>query len=183
MNTNDINQLSHDRDTHIRDMEHLKALAICHYVLGGITACYSTMFLMHVAFGLAMLLRPDIFGAHGNGPPPFFGWIFTVVGTVAVLSGWTTGILLVYSGRMLQQHRRRLFSQIVAGISCMCMPLGTVLGIFTLMILARPSVKTIYEPVALGGAQPLASGTVDPDEGMWLELEKRASQPDESTGA
>jgi hypothetical protein len=33
---------------------------------------------------------------------------------------------------------------VVAGLNCAQMPLGTVLGVFTLMVLSRESVKSLY---------------------------------------
>ena len=33
---------------------------------------------------------------------------------------------------------------IVAGITCLSVPIGTVLGVFTLMVLSRPSVKQMF---------------------------------------
>jgi hypothetical protein len=33
----------------------------------------------------------------------------------------------------------------MAGIECVFMPFGTVLGVFTLVVLTRPSVKPLFE--------------------------------------
>jgi len=33
---------------------------------------------------------------------------------------------------------------IVAGITCLSVPIGTVLGVFTLLVLSRPSVKQMF---------------------------------------
>jgi hypothetical protein len=33
---------------------------------------------------------------------------------------------------------------VVAGIECIVMPFGTVLGVFTLVVLSRESVKTLF---------------------------------------
>jgi len=35
---------------------------------------------------------------------------------------------------------------IVAGLNCLHIPLGTLLGVFTLVVLSRGSVATMYEP-------------------------------------
>jgi len=34
---------------------------------------------------------------------------------------------------------------VIAGLSCLNMPLGTVLGIFTLIVLSRESVKVLFK--------------------------------------
>jgi len=33
---------------------------------------------------------------------------------------------------------------VIAGIECLFMPFGTVLGVFTLVVLVRPSVKELF---------------------------------------
>ena len=38
-----------------------------------------------------------------------------------------------------------LFCIVVAGVECMIMPFGTVLGVFTLIMLMKDSVKALFE--------------------------------------
>ena len=82
--------------------------------------------------------------AHGDQPPAFLGYMLVAVGSVAVLLGWTIGALLIYSGRCLARRTRRVFSMVVAGVSCLQVPLGTILGVFTLVVLQRPTVQALY---------------------------------------
>ncbi len=49
-----------------------------------------------------------------------------------------------------------MFCLIVAGIECLLMPYGTVLGVFTIMVLMRESVKERF------GANPAGAGRVAP---------------------
>jgi hypothetical protein len=84
-------------------------------------------------------------GSNGSLPPPFLGWLFALVGGFAVLAGWIFAICLVMAGRFLSQRRRYLFCMVIAAIGCMFMPFGTVLGIFTIIILQRPSVKEQFK--------------------------------------
>jgi hypothetical protein len=72
------------------------------------------------------------------------GWMFAIMGSCAVGIGWTAGILAIFSGVCIARRRKRTFSLVVAGICCMLMPLGTVLGIFTFLVLLRDSVKRVY---------------------------------------
>ena len=48
--------------------------------------------------------------------------------------------MMIIAGRMMAKRRRRMFCLIVAAISCLFFPLGTLLGIFTILVLSRPSV-------------------------------------------
>jgi len=54
------------------------------------------------------------------------------------------------SGVFLKRRKNRLFSMVVAGLNCLQVPFGTVLGVFTILVLVRPSVMQIYEEVEQG---------------------------------
>lgn len=57
---------------------------------------------------------------------------------------WALALLTAMSAGCLRTRRRRFFSQIVAGLNCLAMPIGLVLGIFTLIVLQREPVKRLY---------------------------------------
>jgi len=48
------------------------------------------------------------------------------------------------SAGFIKKRKNRTFSLVVAGINCLQMPFGTVLGVFTIIVLMRPSVQTGY---------------------------------------
>ena len=129
------------------DAEHLRLLALFHYIWGGITALFSSFALFHVGFGIAMIANPGAFaGSPGQPPPPaFMGWMFLLIGGVILLFGWTIGGLTIYSGRCLSRRRRRTFSLVMAGVNCLSIPIGTILGVITIVVLLRESVKAEYE--------------------------------------
>lgn len=129
------------------DSEHLRLLAIFHYILGGMFMLFSSCALIHVGLGIAMIVDPSLFQtAPGSPPPPAFtGYIFAAMGSAVIVMGWTIGGATIYSGRCIARQRHRLFSCIVAGVNCLSIPFGTILGIFTLIVLCRPSVKGMYE--------------------------------------
>ena len=127
-----------------KDVEHLRLLSIFHYVAGGILGFFSCLPFIHIAMGLFIILAPETFDK-GEPPPPFFGWMFVIMGSVFVLAGWTLAILVIVAGRLLKRHKRRIFCMVVAGISCLFMPVGTVLGVFTIIVLSRPTVRALFE--------------------------------------
>ena len=80
------------------------------------------------------------------GPPPAqFFTIFEIMYVVFGLWFVVSGVLNVMSGLFLRARKHRTFSLIVAGINCVHVPLGTVLGIFTIIVLMRESVREMYE--------------------------------------
>ena len=125
------------------DREHLRLLAVFHYVVGGIAALFASIFLVHVCMGFLMTMRPETFGS-GEAPPAFVGVLFLVLGSVALLVGWSFAGCLIYAGRCLLQTRRYMFCLVTAAISCAFAPFGTVLGVFTILVLLRPSVKALF---------------------------------------
>ena len=80
-----------------------------------------------------------------DAPPAFIGIIFILIGGVLVLLGWAIAVCMFISGRNLQRKRHYTFSMVVAGASCLFMPFGTVLGIFTLVVLSKDSVKALFQ--------------------------------------
>jgi hypothetical protein len=132
-----------------QDEEHLNLLSIFHYIVGGLTMLISCIFLVHVGMGVAM--TTGAFGHGRDAPPREVGWIFIAMGSAVILAGWTIGILMIVGGRRLKQRRSRVFCLVVAGISCIIQPFGTILGVFTIVVLMRPSVISLFD-----GGQPPA---------------------------
>jgi hypothetical protein len=140
-----------------QDEQHLDLLAVFHYVLGGLTALFACFPLIHVAVGLGMVL--GAFDEGLNPPPEFFGWIFVVAGSVFVLAGWTLACLIIVTGRMLHRRQARMFCMVLAGIECLFMPPGTVLGVFTIIVLSKESVRNLF--LANQHREPAISGEFD----------------------
>jgi hypothetical protein len=131
-----------------QDLEYLRILSVFYYVVAGIAALFACFPIIHLSVGISMLtggfFGPDI---PQDEPFPFalFGLMFTIIPAVIILSGWAYAICMVAAGYFLGQRQRYIFCMVMAAISCVFMPFGTVLGIFTILLLARPSVKELFE--------------------------------------
>jgi hypothetical protein len=125
---------------------------IFHYIYGPVLMLFSSVFIFHIVLGVAMLKNPAFFFPAGSGPgsmgpsppPPFIAWMMIIMGSFAVLAGWTLGILTIFSGRAIANRKARTFSIVIAAINCISVPIGTALGVFTMVVLLRDSVKTHY---------------------------------------
>ncbi len=144
------------------DLSHLKTLSICHYVWGGLTMLFSCIFIVHVVMGIWLArggpanatwttttnsgvnFNSPLVTQQSSAPPPAFGYIMAAMGGCAVLFGWALGTMTIISGRRIAHQRSRIFSMVMAGINCISFPFGTVLGIFTIVVLARDSVRQLY---------------------------------------
>jgi hypothetical protein len=129
-----------------QDEQYLKLLSIFHYVVGGLTALFACFPIFHLIIGFGMM-----FG--GFGPPdeefPFrlFGLMFTVIPACIILLGWALAGSMVATGYFLSTRQRYMFCLVVAGIECIFIPFGTVLGVFTIIVLVKPGVKAMFEAV------------------------------------
>lgn len=129
------------------DLEHLKLLGVFHFIVGGLSALFSCMFLIHLSLGLFLLLRPEsMSGPEGDLPPEIIGYMFTFIGGLFFLLGMAFSSCVIYSGILLRKQKKYLFSFVMGCIQCIFLPFGTVLGIFTIIVLSKESVKRIYAP-------------------------------------
>ena len=72
------------------------------------------------------------------------GGIFLVIGAIGVLVIWTLAIFAMIAGRRLARHRSHTFCLVVAATECLFMPLGTVLGVFTILVLVKPEARELF---------------------------------------
>lgn len=141
-----------------QDKEQVRLLSVFHYVLGGVTALFSCFPFLHIAMGIAMLSGAFDGDGSGEAPPKVFAWMFILMPAFFVLCGWSLSVCMIIAGRKLSRFRNRTFCLVVAGFECMLMPFGTVLGVFTLIVLMKDSVKELFLPAtdchAPSGATP-----------------------------
>jgi hypothetical protein len=129
-----------------RDLEHLKLLTIFHFVLAGLVALIGSIFIFHLVMGILMLTgnmpgpRPGTPGA----PPAFMGWFMFGLGAFMLLFSWSLALCLGIAGYCLSRRKGWMFCCLVAGFACLNAPLGTALGVFTLLVLLRPRVKDLF---------------------------------------
>jgi len=130
------------------DAEHLNLLSIFHYVLAGLTIFAGCFPLTYVVLGVVMLVAPSVFeqpNAHSDEPLQMVGAFFMGIGGCIILVAWALAGIEFLAGRYLAAQRNYRFCTVVAAINCIWLPIGTVLGILTLFVLLRPSVKARFE--------------------------------------
>ena len=125
------------------DQQHLQLLMVFHYVLAGIMALFACFPMIHLAVGIMFLVAPPQ-NTTGGPPPELIGIMFIVIAAICILFGWATAIVVFLGGRNLAKRKSYTFCIIAAAVSCLFMPLGTILGVFTIVVLQRPSVKALF---------------------------------------
>ena len=129
-----------------RRHEYLRLLAIFHFVYAGVV-CLGT--LVPVFWLLtASLWWPELAAeARSEGAPMLMtGSLAVGFASFGVLMGWVWAGCLVFAGRSLLQAQRYTFCLVIAGVTCLAVPLGTVLGVSTLIILNREDVRQLFGP-------------------------------------
>jgi hypothetical protein len=137
------------------DLQHLRLLSIFHYVVAGITALVGCFPIIHLAIGIAMLSGMLPVQPNERAFSSFAGGLFVAVAGILITLMWSFAVVLLFAARYLREHRRYMFCLIVSGLECMFMPFGTVLGVFTIIVLLRPSVRQLFgedgDSIAPGG--------------------------------
>jgi len=136
------------------DEDHLNLLSILHYVWAGFNVISLLMALFYIAMGFAMATGAidDInqgveeFEGLRQQPqmPPIFGWIMVMFGTIGLLIGSVFCFAEYKAGQYLKQRTNHTYCVVIAAIECCFMPLGTILGVFTLITLMKPDVKEMF---------------------------------------
>lgn len=124
-----------------QDAEHLRILSIVHYVVAGLMALFACFPVIHLVVGIGLLTAER----DKDGPPAAVGMIFIAVAAIFILGGWTLAAGIAYAGKSLAERQRHTFCLVVAGVvAATCIPLGTVLGVLTIIVLLRPAVKAAF---------------------------------------
>jgi hypothetical protein len=126
------------------DEEHLRQLSIGHYIYAGFELFFVVLFGgMFIGFGASLTLHPEWFQGP-NPPPPFMGAIFTAIGAIVAIFALGSAICTILAGRYIRQRKHHTFCLVIAALHCLSMPLGTILGVFTIIVLIRPQVKLMF---------------------------------------
>ncbi len=124
-----------------QDLEQLNLLSIFHYVVGVLTAIFACFPLIHFTIGLLMA------SGRLQGREPalhVIGVALMAIAALFILSGWALAVAQVIAGRALARRRHYTFCLVVAAGECLLMPFGTILGVFTIVVLMRESVKRLF---------------------------------------
>jgi hypothetical protein len=134
-----------------QDREHLRLLSMFHYIWAGLQAIGGLMGLAFIGMGVFISSNPQV-AQSNNPPPPWFGALFAGMGALFLLTFEALAVLSFLTGRFLARRQHPTFCIVISALDCMYMPLGTALGVFTILVLQRPSVKQAF----VGPAPPAA---------------------------
>ena len=124
------------------DVEHLRLLGIFEYVLAALSVLIGCCPMIYLGFGVAIVA--GAFDNDPNPPPAELGlWITVGAGCLTVYM-WVYAALEVLTAHSLHRHRWYRFCFVMACIELLNLPLGTIQGVFMLLVLCRPSVHALF---------------------------------------
>ena len=150
-----------EEEVSAEDLEHLSALSTGHYILAGVSLFSGIPALMWGVAGAKLLdeAGSDMAVALGDisgqaGADPFGGGadaMLADVGTLlvtAIVAGLVIALVaaihLTLVAVKIKQRRWWTFCYLTGWGECLMFPFGTILGIFTIIVLGRPSVKKLF---------------------------------------
>jgi hypothetical protein len=133
-----------------QDARSLDLLAIFHFVYAGLLGLGGLFMGLYIVLGIVMATSVAS-GGGSAGDAAAIGGFFAVIGGVFLVLLWTKAALMVWSGMSMRKRQRRTLSFVMACVSCIAVPLGTTLGVFTLVVLSKPSVQWLYDRTAAQG--------------------------------
>jgi len=146
--------------------ERLRLLSIAYYISGVLGAVFVSFLLIHLCVFTAISFMPEsAFQTNGSqhstaqrspqsiqktpsaGPPLIIFRIVAGVIGVVILCGWTLGGLTFYAGRCIAKRRNRTFVLVMAGVNCIWIPYGLLLGIATFLTMGSADTRSEYSGV------------------------------------
>jgi hypothetical protein len=128
-----------------RDDDHLTLVSVSYYVAAALLLVWTVFPLLHLGFGTWLALHPETFGVEVARQTRILGGIFMAFASAWLVFALVMAATLFLVGRSLARRRRYVFCLVAAGVlAALCVPLGTILGILTIVVLLRPSVKEAF---------------------------------------
>lgn len=126
--------------------ENLRLLGIFHFVYAGLVLLGSLLPVVWLT--IAAVWWPELTADMGSGsemPVLLTGTVGLALAGFGILVAWVWAGVLVAAGRSLMQSRRHTFCMVVAAVSCLSFPVGTLLGLATLVVINRNDVRELFE--------------------------------------
>jgi hypothetical protein len=120
-----------------QDEKRLRLLSIFHYALGALAGLHG-LFVLFAMIDITEALAEvtSLTGPERQRATPSFAFIIVAI--------WIFAALVITTGRFLARRRHYLFCLVMAAIECAYMPCGTVLAVFTIVVLMRDTVKQLF---------------------------------------
>lgn len=133
-------------ETAKNNTNHLEMISIFHYALAGLIFLKGLTKIFFMGIGIIAAAGVLSERPQGMGIALFVLFlIFLAIPLLLLSLACAMAILVLLAGRYISTRKHLGYCQIIAAIECLCVPLGTILGIFTFMQLTKPEVKETFK--------------------------------------
>lgn len=119
----------------------LTVLSKAYFLLAGLTFLSLPIMTFLLAFPIIRFLKPN--PDHSQSIGIFMFGIFAIM-AVGMLLGFALAIMQLKTWRLLANRQRWKFCITTAGLSCLFIPLGTMVGLYTISYLRRQEIRDIF---------------------------------------
>lgn len=126
---------------------HLRTLRILHFVMAGLTLVGIGFLCAHYFMMTSFMKMPLQQGQQPMKPQDMetvmgvLRYIYFGMGGMILVGGLLNLLVAIFIGR----RSNRIFCLVVSGFNCMGFPMGTALGVFTIMTLTKPEAVLRFE--------------------------------------
>lgn len=132
--------------------KYLSLLSIAHYAVAVPVFLVGCLPIFHLVVGIGIVSGAFFVESSpvGEALPVgemvgAFGAFFIAVAATIIAVFWSLAVALIVAGRSLARRQRHTFCLVVAFLSSMFAPLGTILALFTIVLLVQPSVRARFD--------------------------------------
>ncbi|MGB8222052.1 MAG: hypothetical protein WCF10_05670 [Polyangiales bacterium] len=150
-----------EEQTNAEDREHLSALSIGHFIMSGLSVLGAVPILVYGVAGTKLMdeigtdlsmamgdipgqAGADALGANPNAMLADLGALVNAVIVAGVVLAVVSAVHLLVVGVVMRQRRWWTFCYLTGWGECLMFPFGTILGVFTIIVLSRPTVKRLF---------------------------------------
>ena len=129
------------------DAGHVAVLAVCHFVNAALSFFCAFFTVAPISLLIAAVLYPiNTFwpGLAASMPVMLRETLHGIVSLSLISLIFAIPVLNLISGIFMVSYKNWKLSMFTAWLTCLNVPLGTILGIFTIRILSRPDVRAKY---------------------------------------
>jgi hypothetical protein len=129
------------------DIRYLNLLAIFHMIVAGIVSLLSCLPLLDLFIGVPMLKDVPYALSQNEffSQTTFVPLMFILIPSGIAVIGWMFAVAIALNGYYLKNRTWLNYCMIMSGIETIFIPFGTVLGVFTIILLTKPNIKNLFD--------------------------------------
>ena len=130
-----------------KDENDLNLLSILHYVWTGLLGC-SMFGIVAYFIAIASFIENAPAGPHASAHAAHdrdtVAGVTIIIGVVMAVIMIPLVVLHLLAAASLKKRTRYMLCMVMSAFTCLSMPIGTALGVFSIIVLQRPSVKALF---------------------------------------